>query len=213
MDSSSPLIGIEVPDWKCHPPVNREKESAMKLIRVGVDLAKNVFQVHGVDRHEKAVWRRRACAESNWLQGIARDGVNPAARSAWRRAVARTTGRGKLQARGFKVRLIAPQFVKPYVKSNKNDANDAEAICEAMSRPHMRFVAVKTRGATRHPGGASHSCRADQATHGQGKPDSRPGCGVRVGGAEESCCNCAGRCRCWLEDADERLERSVSSAC
>jgi transposase len=42
------------------------------------------------------------------------------------------------------VKLIAPQFVKPYVKSNKNDANDAEAVCEAMSRPNMRFVAVKT---------------------------------------------------------------------
>ena len=50
----------------------------------------------------------------------------------------------QLQAKGFTVKLIAPQFVKPYVKSNKNDANDAEAICEAMSRPHMRFVAVKT---------------------------------------------------------------------
>ncbi len=43
----------------------------------------------------------------------------------------------------YRVKLIAPQFVKPYVKSNKNDANDAEAICEAMSRPNMRFVAVK----------------------------------------------------------------------
>jgi transposase len=50
----------------------------------------------------------------------------------------------ELQAEGFTVKLIAPQFVKPYVKSNKNDANDAEAICEAMSRPSMRFVAVKT---------------------------------------------------------------------
>jgi len=50
----------------------------------------------------------------------------------------------KLQERGFTVKLIAPQFVKPYVQSNKNDANDAEAICEAMSRPKMRFVAVKT---------------------------------------------------------------------
>ena len=49
-----------------------------------------------------------------------------------------------LQARGYTVKLIAPQFVKPYVKSNKNDANDAEAICEAMSRPSMRFVAIKT---------------------------------------------------------------------
>ena len=42
------------------------------------------------------------------------------------------------------MKLIAPQFVKPYVQSNKNDANDAEAICEAMSRPHMRFVSMKT---------------------------------------------------------------------
>ena len=49
-----------------------------------------------------------------------------------------------LQAKGFKVRLIAPQFVKPYVKSNKNDAHDAEAICEAMTRANMRFVAVKS---------------------------------------------------------------------
>src|SRR6516162_1065668 len=51
MDPSSPY-GIDVPDWKCHPPVNREEESAMKLMRVEVDLAKNVFQVHGVDRSE-----------------------------------------------------------------------------------------------------------------------------------------------------------------
>ena len=49
-----------------------------------------------------------------------------------------------LQAQGYTVKLMAPQFVKPYVKSNKNDANDAEAICEAMSRPSMRFVAIKT---------------------------------------------------------------------
>ena len=61
------LNGIEVPDWKCHPPVNREKESTMKLIRVGVDLAKNVFQVHGVGRNEKAVWRRKLTRET-WLK-------------------------------------------------------------------------------------------------------------------------------------------------
>ena len=50
----------------------------------------------------------------------------------------------RLQSKGYVVKLIAPQFVTPYVKSNKNDANDAEAICEAMSRPSMRFVAVKS---------------------------------------------------------------------
>ena len=50
----------------------------------------------------------------------------------------------ELQKMGYKVKLVAAQFVKPYVKSNKNDAVDAEAICEAMSRPNMRFVAVKS---------------------------------------------------------------------
>jgi hypothetical protein len=48
----------------------------------------------------------------------------------------------ELQSRGYTVKLIPPQFVKPYVKSNKSDAKDAEAICEAMSRPNMRFVTV-----------------------------------------------------------------------
>jgi hypothetical protein len=61
------LIGIEVPDWKRYPPVAKEKGSTMKLIRVGVDLAKNVFQVHGVDRQERALWRRRLTRE-NWLE-------------------------------------------------------------------------------------------------------------------------------------------------
>ena len=65
------LIGIVVPDWKCQPPVDREKESIMKLIRVGVDLAKNVFQVHGVDRNEKAVWRRKLARDA-WLTRMSR---------------------------------------------------------------------------------------------------------------------------------------------
>ena len=60
------LIGIEVSDWKRYPPVTKEK-STMKLIRVGVDLAKNVFQVHGLDRQEKALWRRRLTREK-WLK-------------------------------------------------------------------------------------------------------------------------------------------------
>jgi transposase len=114
----------------------------MKLIRVGVDLAKNVFQVHGVDRRENALWRRRLRRE-NWVQVLAQtveEGCEIGMESCggahhWAR---------KLQEKGYTVKLIAPQFVKPYVKSNKNDANDAEAICEALGRPRMRFVAVKT---------------------------------------------------------------------
>ena len=114
----------------------------MKLSRVGVDLAKNVFQVHGVDRHDKVVWRRRL-TRKRWLSALMAQ-ADPGCEigmEAW--ASAHHWAR-ELQSHGYTVRLIPPQFVKPYVKSNKNDANDAEAICEAMSRPNMRFVAVKS---------------------------------------------------------------------
>ena len=114
----------------------------MKLIRVGVDLAKNVFQVHGVDRDEKPQWRRRL-KRDKWLQ-ILLDTVEPGCQIGMEACGGAHHWARKLRERGFTVKLIAPQFVKPYVQSNKNDANDAEAICEAMSRPKMRFVAVKT---------------------------------------------------------------------
>lgn len=111
----------------------------MEITTIGLDLAKNVFQVHGVNERGKAVLRKQ----------LKRDQVAPffanlppcligieacASAHHWAR---------KLQALGHTVRLMAPQFVKPYVKSNKNDAADAEAICEAVSRPSMRFVPIK----------------------------------------------------------------------
>ncbi len=114
----------------------------MKLIRVGVDLAKNVFQVHGVDRQEKALWRRRLTRE-NWLE-VLRETVEPGCEIGMESCGGAHHWARRLQEKGFTVKLIAPQFVKPYVKSHKNDANDAEAICEAMGRPSMRFVTVKT---------------------------------------------------------------------
>ena len=114
----------------------------MKLIRVGVDLAKNVFQVHGVDRNEKPVWRRRLTRD-NWLR-VVLETLEPGCQIGMEACGGAHYWARKLQERGFTVKLIAPQFVKPYVQSNKNDANDAEAICEAMSRPKMRFVTVKT---------------------------------------------------------------------
>ena len=114
----------------------------MKLTRVGVDLAKQVFQVHGVDRAERPAWcKRLKRADGSLIWSVT---SSQAARSAWRPVAARITGWRLLQSKGYRVKLIAPQFVKPYVKTNKTDANDAEAICEAMSRPSMRFVAVKT---------------------------------------------------------------------
>src|SRR5271154_596848 len=113
----------------------------MKIIRVGVDLAKNVFQMHGVDRNEKPVWRRRL-TRAEWLK-VLLEKIEPGCEIGMEACGGAHHWARKLQAKGYTVRLIAPQFVKPYVKSNKNDANDAEAICEAMSRPHMRFVSVK----------------------------------------------------------------------
>jgi transposase len=101
-----------------------------------------VFQLHGVDRHGQAVWRRRL-RRGQWLK-VLLETVEPGCVIGMEACTGARHWARLLQARGCEVRLIAPQFVKPYVKSNKHDRNDAEAICEAMTRPHMRFVAVKT---------------------------------------------------------------------
>jgi transposase len=114
----------------------------MKLIRVGVDLAKNVFQLHGVDRSENEVWRRKL-VRGDWIK-VLLERIEPGCEIGMEACSGAHHWARLLQAKGFTVKLVAPQFVKPYVKSNKNDANDAEAICEAMSRPSMRFVSIKT---------------------------------------------------------------------
>lgn len=111
----------------------------MEIKTVGVDLAKNVFQVHAADARGRVVIKKRLRREQ--MLGFFANlpccliGMEACASAHhWAR---------ELQKSGHTVRLIAPQFVKPYVKSNKNDAADAEAICEAVSRPTMRFVPVK----------------------------------------------------------------------
>ena len=114
----------------------------MKLIRVGVDLAKTVFQVHGVDRSEDVIWRKKL-GRDEWLKTLLAK-IEPGCEIGVEACGGAHHWARQLQRHGYRVKLIAPQFVKPYVKSNKNDANDAEAICEAMSRPNMRFVTVKT---------------------------------------------------------------------
>lgn len=113
-----------------------------QLTRIGVDVAKQVFQVHGVDRYEQPVWRRRL-SRDRWLRAVV-EAATPGCEIGMEACGGAHHWARRLQALGFRVKLIAPQFVKPYVKSNKNDANDAEAICEAMSRPSMRFVSVKS---------------------------------------------------------------------
>lgn len=109
----------------------------MQLATIGLDLAKNVFQVHGIASEGKAVVRR-TLRRREVLDFFARIEVGMEACGTahyWAREIARF---------GHDVRLMPPAYVKPYVKRNKNDATDAEAICEAVSRPTMRFVRVKT---------------------------------------------------------------------
>ena len=112
----------------------------MNIKRVGIDLAKQVFQVHGVDYQDKVVLRRQL-RRNQLLSFFAT--LSPCLIGMEACGGAHHWAR-ELQKLGHTVKLIAPQFVKPYVKSNKNDANDAEAICEAVGRPTMRFVSVKT---------------------------------------------------------------------
>jgi transposase len=111
-----------------------------KLIRIGVDTSKSVFVLHGVNAAEKPVLRktlrRKQVIEFFGKLEPTKIGLEACgAAHHWAR---------ELQALGHKAVLLPPQYVKPYVKRNKNDAADAEAICEAMSRPTMRFVPVKT---------------------------------------------------------------------
>ncbi|HKJ21591.1 MAG TPA: IS110 family transposase [Gammaproteobacteria bacterium] len=112
----------------------------MKQIRrIGVDLAKNVFQVHGVDSHEQVVVRR-ALSRAKLREFFAQ--LPPCLIGMEACGSAHHWAR-ELERLGHQVRLMAPQFVKPYRKNGKNDRNDAEAICEALGRPSMRFVPVK----------------------------------------------------------------------
>jgi transposase len=111
----------------------------MEITTIGIDLAKNVFQVHGVNQHGKAVLRKQLRRDQ-----VAAFFANlPACLVGMEACSSAHHWARKLQALGHTVRLMAPQFVKPYVKSNKNDAADAEAICEAVARPSMRFVPIK----------------------------------------------------------------------
>jgi transposase len=111
----------------------------MKVSTIGVDIAKQVFQVHGVDASGKAVVRRklRRGEVEKFFAGLERCVVGLEACS-----TAHHWGR-VLEGLGHEVRLVPPSYVKPYVKRGKNDAVDAEAICEAITRPGMRFVPLK----------------------------------------------------------------------
>ncbi len=111
-----------------------------QVSRIGMDTSKNFFQLHGVDAAEVVVLRKKMRRKEmiNFFETLAPTviGIEACAASHyWARL---------LRSFGHEVKLIAPQLAKPYVKRGKNDAADAEALCEAMSRPTMRFVPVKT---------------------------------------------------------------------
>ena len=112
----------------------------MNITTLGIDLAKNVFQLHGIDKDGKAVYKKKL-SRQKMIEFVAKlppcligmeacGGSNYFAR--------------KFREFGHEVKIMGAQFVKPYVKSNKNDELDAEAICEAVQRPTMRFIAAKT---------------------------------------------------------------------
>lgn len=111
----------------------------MKITTVGIDLAKNLFQVHGVDERGKTVLKKQLKRD----QMMAFFTNLPACLIGMEACGSAHYWANKLQRLGHTVKLMAPQFVKPYVKTNKNDVADAEAICEAVSRPNMRFVPIK----------------------------------------------------------------------
>lgn len=120
--------------------LKRGEPSVTKIIRVGMDTSKSVFVLHGVDADERPVLRknlrRRQVLEFFAQLEPTKVGLEACGGAHyWAR---------ELRALGHEVVLLPPQYVKPYVKRNKNDSADAEAICEAMSRPTMRFVPVKT---------------------------------------------------------------------
>ncbi len=112
----------------------------MNVTTIGIDLAKSVFQLHGIDAAGEVIFRKklRRSAALDFLRDLpsCRIGLEACATAHfWAREIG---------ALGHDVQLIPPAYVKPYVKRQKNDAADAEAICEAVSRPNMRFVPVKS---------------------------------------------------------------------
>jgi transposase len=174
----------------------------MEITRVGVDLAKNVFQVHGVNAGERPVWRK-SLKRSVWLSELQRQVPAGAEIGLEACSGAHHWGR-ELTARGYNVKLMAPQFVKPYVKSNKSDRNDAAAICEAMSRPSMRFVALKT---TEQQGiQALHRVRSEVVKQRTAKANQIRGLVGEYGlVAPKSIHALRASIPCWLEDADNGL--------
>ena len=137
----------------------------MEIKRIGLDLAKNVFEVHAVDEAERVVVRK-TLRRGKVLEFFAQ---LPACVVGMEACGGAHHWARKLSELGHDARLMAPQFVAPYRKSNKTDRNDAQAICEAVGRGSMRFVPVQGRAAAGGAYAAPDARVADCRAHGAGE--------------------------------------------
>src|SRR5215208_6348620 len=115
--------------------------SVSEVIIIGLDIAKHVFHVHGADERGRAIFSKRI-SRGKLLDFFA---AQPSCTVALEACGGAHHWARQLTQLGHEVRLIPPAYVKPFVRRQKNDAIDAEAICEAAQRPSMRFVAVKSQ--------------------------------------------------------------------
>jgi transposase len=131
-----------------------------QVTTIGLDIAKSIFQVHGVDAAGHSVLRQKL-SRGRALEFF---GKLPRCLVGLEACASSHYSARELIRLGHEVKLMPAQYVKPYVKRGKNDASDAEAICEAVARPTMRFVGVKTRAAAHHDA-ASGSADPDAPAH------------------------------------------------
>src|SRR6201996_2617154 len=132
---------IPAASWRFASWASREESNMVTPVRIGMDTSKSVFQLHGVDENETVVVRRqfRRTEMIRYFEKL------PPALVAIESCGSSHHWARLLQSFGHEVKLIPPQYVKPYVKRGKNDATDAAALCEAVTRPSMRFVPVKSK--------------------------------------------------------------------
>ena len=134
----TPPDGIAVPEWRV--ATIRKEASVSEVTTIGLDIAKNVFHAHGADERGRGVFSKRL-TRAKVLDFFA---AQPPCTVALEACGGAHHWARELTAQGHGVRLIPPAYVKPFVKRHKNDAVDAEAICEAAQRPSMRFVPMKS---------------------------------------------------------------------
>ncbi len=152
----------------------------MKVTTLGIDVAKSIFRVHGVDVRGAAVLRRQL-TRKQLLLFLAR--LEPCLAGMEACAGAHYWAR-EIEKLGHTAKPMSPHFVTPYRKSQKNDGNDAEAICEAVGRPFDALHPDQARTTAGHPSARSHSLSAHQVAYGASERNPRPAGRVRNRGGQ-----------------------------